>query len=439
MRDILVTLIVFGSLPVILARPWIGVLMWSWLGYMNPHRLSWSFAFDFPFAQVVAIATLLGFLFTTDRRFCWNTTTIAWVLFCVWFTITTVFALDQEGGWQGWDRMIKVQLFAFLTVILIHGRERIMALVWVVALSLGFFGLKGGLFVFRTSGEHLVWGPPGSFIEDNNALALALIMTVPLLWFLVLESKQRWLRWLLGGMIVLTCAAVLGSNSRGAALAGAGMVGLMWLKSSHRLRLGVAMLAVLPMLLYFMPSTYFDRLETIASYEEDNSAMGRIRAWQVAMQIAAQRPIGGGFNSIIEENYRRYAPEVAREVDEKAPGHFSEAHSIYFKVLGDHGIVGLILFLVIGISTYRAAGRLVTEHRDQPGTAWAAGLAAMIQVSLVGYAVGGAFLGLSYFDMFYCLVALVVGLQITLRDAPQPATEAAPDGEPAVAGHRELR
>ena len=43
MRDLLIVLIVFGSLPLILVRPQIGILMWFWLGMMNPHRLAWGY------------------------------------------------------------------------------------------------------------------------------------------------------------------------------------------------------------------------------------------------------------------------------------------------------------------------------------------------------------------------------------------------------------
>ncbi len=69
MRDLLVTAIVFGSLPFILFwRPYLGALMWVWISMMNPHRLSYGFAFNFPFAQVIAITTLLGLLFTNQRR-----------------------------------------------------------------------------------------------------------------------------------------------------------------------------------------------------------------------------------------------------------------------------------------------------------------------------------------------------------------------------------
>ena len=36
-----------------------------------------------------------------------------------------------------------------------------------------------------------MWGPPDSFIEGNNELALALVMTIPLMRFLQLQVKAR--------------------------------------------------------------------------------------------------------------------------------------------------------------------------------------------------------------------------------------------------------
>ncbi len=68
MRDILVTLLVFGSLPFILKRPYIGVLVWSWISYMNPHRLTWGFAYSLPFAQIVAVTLLFSFLISREKK-----------------------------------------------------------------------------------------------------------------------------------------------------------------------------------------------------------------------------------------------------------------------------------------------------------------------------------------------------------------------------------
>src|SRR5215475_3663731 len=59
-RDTLVSAIIFASLPVCFIRPWVGILVWSWIGYMNPHKLTWGFATNMPFGQLVAVATLCG-------------------------------------------------------------------------------------------------------------------------------------------------------------------------------------------------------------------------------------------------------------------------------------------------------------------------------------------------------------------------------------------
>ena len=68
MRTFIVLTIILGSLPFCFARPYIGIFMWAWISYMNPHRLTWSHAVKyFPVAQYVGIATLLGYLFTKER------------------------------------------------------------------------------------------------------------------------------------------------------------------------------------------------------------------------------------------------------------------------------------------------------------------------------------------------------------------------------------
>ena len=64
MRDLLLTAFTFGLVPFILLNPHIGVLAWSWLSYMNPHRLTWGFAYNMPFAEVISIATLISIALT---------------------------------------------------------------------------------------------------------------------------------------------------------------------------------------------------------------------------------------------------------------------------------------------------------------------------------------------------------------------------------------
>ena len=257
-----------------------------------------------------------------------------------------------------------------------------------------------GVFALLTGGADRVWGPPDSFIEGNNELALALIMVLPLMRYLQLHTQNKWLRRALLGAMLLTAFSILASYSRGAFLAAGAMAFMFWVKSRRKLLIGLGLVAVAASSLAFMPEKWFERMDTITEYKQDASAMGRINAWTFALNVAADRPIvGGGFNTFTPSLFQRYAPN---------PNDFHDAHSIYFQVLGEHGYIGLFLFMTLWLLTFRTGRWVARNTRDKPDLIWARDLAAMLQVSLVGYAVGGAFLGLAYFDLPYHLMTMLV-------------------------------
>jgi probable O-glycosylation ligase (exosortase A-associated) len=419
MRDIALTLSFCVLVPFILMRPSVGILVWSWLGYMNPHRLTFGFAFALPFAQVTAIATFVSLIFTRDKlKIPWSGIMFLWLAFCVWLTFTTVFAIDPADSFGSWSKALKIQLFAWLTVALMYTRERMIQLVWVIALSLGFFGVKGGLWAIRTGASDRVWGPAGSFIEDNNALAMALTMIVPLLAFLITQASNKWIKRALFAAIGLTFLSIIASHSRGALLAVTSMGLVYGLRSRFKLSVLAAAIVLAPSVYFFMPQSWTDRMVTIEDYQDDKSAMGRITAWKFATDMALQRPLGGGFDAFYEENYRRYSPDIAAMIDVR-DGRFQDAHSIYFKVLGEHGFVGLALFIALLIVTYRCGSYVRLHTRDRSELLWAFDLASALQASLIGFCVGGAFLGLPYFDLYYSLVALLVLLRAHVKEQTQ--------------------
>jgi probable O-glycosylation ligase (exosortase A-associated) len=147
-----------------------------------------------------------------------------------------------------------------------------------------------------------------------------------------------------------------------------------------------------------MPEAWWDRMETIGEYKEDGSALGRINAWHFAWNLASDRLIGGGFSIYSAELFARYSPD---------PERVHAAHSIYFQALAEHGFPGLLLFLTIGTLTWLDARRLIRMGATHTQLAWAADLGRMTQVSMIGYATGGAFLSLSYWDMPYNIMAIV--------------------------------
>lgn len=402
MRDIAVSLVVFGLIPFIIFRAHWGIYLSAWLGYMNPHRLCYGFAYSLPFTQFVALATLAGLLFSKEKkRMVWSGEVVLLIVFILWMGVTTSQALFYDDALEQYTKVIKIQILTFLAIILLTSREKLHTFVWVIVLSLGYYGFKGGVFTVFTGGQHRVWGPPGTFIDGNNELALALLMTIPLLRYLQLQEPRIWIRRLLTVGILLVAIATIGSQSRGAML-GMLLVGLVfWIKSRNKL--GTAALVIVGAIgiLGVMSESWYERMETVKTYEQDESAMSRINAWQTATNIAMDRPTGGGFEPFKASTYARYAPNPTMVFD---------VHSIYFEVLGEHGFIGLGMFLSLMAMTWLKCRGIIRTAKTAPELSWANDLAAMIQVSLIGYASAGAFLGLAYFDLFYHLIAITVVL-----------------------------
>lgn len=401
-RDIFVTTIVLGSLPSCFVRPWIGVLVWAWLGYMNPHRLGWGFAYDMPFAQIVAAVLLAGLLVTKERSLLPNLRETG-LLIALWivFFFSTLFAVYPAEAWTMLNKVSKILFMTFVTMILFQDRIKLQALVWVITLSLGFFGLKGGVWGILTGGGGHVLGPPGSFIAGNTEIGLALNMILPMIIFLRRDVTQVWLRHFLLAMFGFTVIAILLTHSRGALLGLIAVLACLFLKSRAKFVFILLVCVSIPVALTTLPENWFGKMETISTYEEDTSAMGRIEAWEMATQLALDRPLlGAGFRCFTPEMYEYYFPGAFRKgVD---------AHSIFFQVLAEHGFGGFAVYVGLILSTLLSLRQMVRKSRNDPALHWIYNYSQMLEISLVGYIVSGAFLSRSYFDLFYHIIAIVI-------------------------------
>lgn len=415
MRDLILLAIVGVGLLYTLKRPHIGIYLWSLIGYMAPHRLTWGFAYNFPFAQLIAAVTIFSMLFSKEpKRFPFTAVTITLIFFIAWMGITTLFALDVDSAAVLYTKIIKIQLVTFITLILINNKERIQYLVWIIVISLGFYGVKGGVFAILTGGAYRVVGPEKTFITGNTELGLALVMTLPLMYYLMTMAENKWVKRGLYAAMGLTVVAIIATYSRGALLGILTMGFFLFLKSDKKLIVSILMVLAIPVAIVFMPSQWMDRMKTIETYEEDSSAMGRIKAWTFAYDMASQRFLGGGFHSFEPENYDRYSPGLIAEGER-----YQASHSNYFQVLGHHGFVGLGLFLLFLFLSWRTGSWIISNTRDRPDLKWAKLLAAMIQTSMIGYCVSGAFLALAYFDLIYHLAAILVVTKIIIAQSDE--------------------
>lgn len=418
MRDIALTLVIIGSIPYILMRPFVGIVMWTWLAYFNPQKMTYGFALQMPYSMLIGGITLVAWLFSgkEPKKLPLNSTTIIWLLFIVWMILTTIFAIQPEDAQTQLVKVLKIQIFSLLTLLMLTSWERIRTLTWCIVLSIGYFAVKGAIWVFRTGGSSRVWGPTGTFIEGNNELALATLMTIPLAVFLYTTETVVWRKRALLAGALLAGFSVAGSFSRGAFLAAVAMSLFLTWRSKNRFAVGFAVAIVGISVFTFMPDSWTQRLETIKTYRDDGSAMKRVNTWKMAWNFTLDHPmLGGGYEMFLSrEAYEQYA-------DRSDKGWiFQDAHSNYLKVLAEHGFPGLILFLTLFASGWRRASKVVVLGARAPPDspeAQMASLARMCQASIVAYFVGGAFLGLCYFDLPYNILGFCIALSVLSQKA----------------------
>jgi putative inorganic carbon (hco3(-)) transporter len=413
-RSIAVFLGVFSTLPVALVFPFAGVLLWAWIAFMNPHREAFGVAYDFPFNFYIAVTTIAAWIFSQEpKRLPVQALPMLFIAFAILFSITTFFALDYAHSYERWDKHIRTIVLVLIVMILAVSKLRIQAFLWITALSIGYYAAKGGGYTL-TGGTGRIMGPAESLIADNNDFALAIIITIPILNYLRTTSANPVVKLATLVVMLLAVVAVIGTGSRGGFI-GLGLLAIGFVTFT-RPRLGAFLIPVGVMLGVWMyaPQSWFDRIKTIEAYETDESANNRFAAWRTSFAVALDRPlIGGGFSAIetdkVDFRYNKTDWRAAESVQEKSRSR--AAHSIYFQVLGDHGFIGLGLWLGIIFAAFYNLMRVIALARGHADLEWARNLARALVVSFVAYLGTGALLSMAYYDVLLCLVAITAPLR----------------------------
>jgi probable O-glycosylation ligase (exosortase A-associated) len=357
-----------------------------------------------------------------------------YLLFALWgfFCLTTFTAINQVMAWDKLNQVSKIFLMTLVAMKLLQDPKRVRAFLWVIVLSIGFYGVKGGIWALGKGSSSQVLGPPGSFIAGNTEIGLALNMVLPILIFLRREDRRPWVRAGLLAAILLSIVAILSTWSRGAFLGLGVVLFLLLVKGRRKVLLVPLMSAGLLISTNLLPVEWFERMETIPGSvpQEDDAPMAgnpRLHTWKLSYLLALDHPlVGAGFRPFTWETFTKYMPEYL-EVHRKP----QDAHSIFFQVLAEHGFIGLALWVGLLVATWRRLRRLRRQSRGDPSRRWIFNCCDMLEVSLAGYVVSGIFLSLSYFDLYYYIVAVPSILQTFMGDGKERR-----DGGPEEATHQ---
>lgn len=430
MRDIAFIVGLLAMLPFAIGRPHIGALLCVWTAMLVPNTLVYGFATSIRFNLIVVLATLIIWVLSKEPvRLPMNRTIILLIIFGIFGTISAAFAIGPEGAaWRQWEHFYKIIFFAVIAGALFNTRLRIQALIYAIFLSVGFHGVIEGLKFVLSGGGHHIFGPEVSILSDNNHFALAILCTLPMVFFLYRQAKQPVLRLILLGSAGILFFTVVGTFSRGGLL---GLLAIAIWAFIHSPRKGRYLAFAIPVavvLIAFAPERWTNRMDTISTANQDDSFMGRVIAWKQSTLIALDNPIlGGGFHAVqdftIWTQYRltRFHELDFIPTDTPDPLAPHAAHSIYFQVLGDMGFIGLALFGMLGLTAWRNTVIVVKKAKGRADLEWAGQLAQYAQYSLIAYFSTGAALSMAYFEFIYILFATMASLrQIIDRETAEP-------------------
>lgn len=403
MRDLIILIFLLGCIFAAAYRAWFGVLSLAVFSYMNPHAYAWGFVRTLPAYQILFIVVGISTLVTKDKQRIPNDWRIP-AFFFLWFYffITTTQAYAQEIAWAKLWFISKIYLPFIFTLILINTKEKLFYLICTIAASIGILAVKGGIFSLLSGFNSRVYGPPATILEENNAFAVAVLITVPLVLLCQQQITNKMVRLTILGVTPLFFACSLASWSRGALLTLIALSLVVFWHSRHKfLLLPLGLIGVYAVLNY-LPDEWIARMYTLKTYQDDGSAMGRIDAWRDGWYHTLKHPFtGAGFDGYLYVTERDW-------------------HNSFVEMLAEHGFIAFGVWISLIIGTVISLTILPWRMRDVPGAGWVKNYCYMLRASIFAYMVGTSFLGLSYWDLLYHLIFIsVLVKKFALEDLAQ--------------------
>ena len=405
MRDIALLVVFIPMLLGGVRQVHAAVMVWIWTALAAPNSFLFGVLQQAPLNKIAAGISVFALVADrTRQRFLVDATFVFHTLFIVQGAVTLAFSLTEiPRSFDLYDKMVKIWLLVCVMRTANRERLQIHSILIMLTLSLGLHGILEGTKYIWTLGSHKVIATVT--LGDNNSFAMAMLMMLPFFIYLYRYSKTGTVRigFAVSGVLVLL--GVMASASRGAVI-GLMVLALMILMQNRRKLLGLFVLAVAGIAVAcFAPTQWLDRMDTILRASEDSSFMGRVASWKMHMIVALNRPLtGGGFSSLEDPAvYRQFVGEfgLLDFIPSTPPVGVLAAHSIYFEVLGDTGVIGLFLFLGFLIAWFATLRQIKRTTRGSPSLAWAHDLATAFERSLIVYGISGAALSAAYFENVY--------------------------------------
>ena len=405
MSDLYVAAVYLGILLAGVVSPFAAALGYVWVDLAYPQLLS-EYLGGQPVALIMGGLAIFGYLFA-DRRMPprLNMITVLTVLMAGWVTLTCYWAVaPQDAVSIKWNWAFKTVLFSAFIPYVIRSRVRIEAFLQVFIFSVAVHIVAGGLKTLMSGGGYgqafgVIRGNSGLF--EGSTIGTVAVMIIPILFAFkrqsILLPWPQLRRALYLGYAAISLLASIGTFAR-TAMVGLGLLALGTVGQRRRRFGAVAGVAVAFVIVsQFASTAWFSRMETADTYDADQSANVRLLVWKWTLDFAVDHPWGGGFQTY-------YVDHITLPSGNTING--MAFHNAYMEVLGEHGWIGLALFLGALAFAVRNLWRVRRDSSRVEELSWCHDLSGALLISLFVLAGCSNFIGVAFQPMFWYLFAI---------------------------------
>lgn len=329
-----------------------------------------------------------------------------WILVYIGLiTVSFSYAIIGEFAFNTFKLAFGYTILFFLITRIVTTQSRLAGVVCTLLAAHVFLLAMNPKVITEPETRNYIVG--ATFLGDGNDFALSLCILVPFAVEIAIGTRKTLHRALIYGVVLLIVFAIIASQSRGASLALGAVFLYLWVKSSHKGASLFGIIVIVLIGLLYAPTNYFDRMKTLADYENEGSAMGRIHIWKAGTRMALDNPVfgvgAGNFPVAYGTKYK--APEATM---------WKNAHSAYFLVWGELGTLGLVTFFMLTLGNMRHNARVRKAILARAGpkpdetSVFQARRLYVLTAGMLGYMVAGAFLSSAYYPHVFIVTALFV-------------------------------
>ncbi len=438
MRILLVKLLLPTVTVAILYEPFLGVLFFMTIAFVRLEVLTWGMV-DARFALITSVLTLVSWILHSrdpkqrgDRipgQFWW------YLMVVFGMTMSTIYAeASVEASWTAAQKFWKYGIFMFLMIQMINNEKRLRMVQEVLFWGVNFLVLWGFDQHFR--GNERLERVGGGDLADSSALAAMLLLVFPMIVYRSYHP-ERWVRWTGLVMAPFYLIVLTFTQSRSGFLGAMAALAIIFARAKNKMRYVVAAIPLAILLSAVMPSSFWDRMETIYHDKEheqqgetrERSADQRLKVWAVVWAVFLDHPVlgvGRGNFGLIHHEYA--APIWYGKIDDELYAdlflRYRVAHNIFLDIMASNGLLTFIpwclLMLSVPWSMSRTRKVLGTSPMDQY---WRFQTYAF-EIGILGYLITGGFQDLAEVEAFYWVVLLSgITRNVLLRRARESVRE----------------